>query len=146
MPPQEDREGRGPSPGPARRASSAPAAPAGRQPSFQQPALFATFRDVDGAQRAAEALKAAGYRDVQIDRLEPVREERGDLTDQPMPKTLTGAMDRDRRALAAMDPTVSGLADDELVGAMPYLMVVPLADGQSRQRAAAIVRRHGGRV
>ena len=145
MPPQDDREGRGPQ-APSRWGSTPPAGTERRPPSFQQPAVFATFRDADGAQRAAEALKAAGFRDVQIDRLEPVREERGDLADQPVPETLTGTMDRDRRVLAAMGPTVSGLADDELVGAMPYLLVVPLAAGQSRQRAADIVRRHGGRV
>ncbi|EKP95867.1 hypothetical protein [Thermaerobacter subterraneus] len=117
-----------------------------REPHFQQPAVLASFRDPDGAQRAAEALKAAGYRHVQIDRLQPVREERGNQWDQPVPDTLTGAMDRDRRALAAMSPTVSGWSDDELVGDMPYLLTVPLEPGQSRDQAAAIVRQHGGRV
>ncbi|QIA27167.1 hypothetical protein DYI95_006210 [Thermaerobacter sp. PB12/4term] len=117
-----------------------------REPHFQQAAVLASFRDPDGAQRAAEALKAAGYRNVQIDRLQPVREERGNQWDQPVPDTLTGAMDRDRRALAAMSPTVSGWSDDELVGDMPYLLTVPLEPGQSRDEAAAIVRQHGGRV
>ena len=116
------------------------------EPHFEQPAVLASFRDADSAQRAAEDLKAAGYHGVQIDRLEPVREERGDQWDQPVPDTLTGAMNRDRRALAAMSPAVSGLSDDELVGDMPYLLTVPLDRGQSRDRAAAIIRRHGGRV
>lgn len=116
------------------------------EPHFRQPAVLASFRDADSAQRAAAALQAAGYHDVQVDRLEPVREERGDQRDQPVPDTLTGAMNRDRRALAAMSPTVSGLSDDELAGDMPYLLTVPLASGQTRDRAEAIVRQHGGRV
>lgn len=117
-----------------------------RQRSFQQPAVLASFRDPDAAQRAAEELKAAGFADVQVDRLESVPVERGDLTDQPVPETLTGAKGRDRRALAAMNPTVSGLSDDELAGDMPYLVTVPLAQDDDRDRAAAILRRHGGRV
>lgn len=135
--------------GAARRPETAPIPRPGalrREPHFQQPAVLASFRDPDSAQRAAEALKAAGYHQVQIDRLQPVREERGDQWDQPVPDTLTGAMNRDQRALAAMSPTVSGLSDDEMVGDTPYLLIVPLKPGQSRDRAAAIVREHGGRV
>ena len=116
------------------------------EPHFQQPAVLASFRDPDAAQRAAEALRAAGFRDIQVDRLEFVPVERGDQTDQPVPETLTGALGRDRRALAAMSPAVSGLADDELVGDMPYLVTVPLAPGDRREQAASILRRHGGRV
>lgn len=131
------------------RATAEPVRPAGSITpgrTFQQPALLASFRDPDAAQRAAVALRRAGFQHVQVDRLEAVPVDRGELSQQPVPATLTGTLDRDRRVLAAMDPTVSGQSGDELVGDIPYLVTVVLESNGDRDKAASIVRDHGGRL
>lgn len=116
---------------------------------FQVPAVTASFAQADQARRAAEALAAAGFRHVQVDRLRAHPARRGELTDQPFPQSLTGHPrkdEADRRVLAAADPAVSGWSAPGLVGGNAYLLTVVVDSREARERALEIIARHGGQV
>lgn len=117
------------------------------EPHFQQPAVTAPFADDGAARRAAEALREAGFDEVQVDRVSPYPVERGDVDDQPFPLSLTGQAGDDRRVLSAADPAISGLAAAEPAADEPYLLTVVLPDRPgAREEALRILRDHGARV
>lgn len=116
---------------------------------FRVPAVTASFKLADEAQRAAEALERAGFRHVQVDRLHARPARRGDLDAQPFPTSLTGHPGKDeadQRVLAAADPSISGWSAPGLVGGNAYLLTVVVDDPERRERALEIIRRHGGQV
>lgn len=115
-----------------------------RMPHFQVPAVTASFKTADEAQRAAEALQHAGFRHVQVDRLHPVPARRGSLASAPFPRSLTGQ--GDQRVLAAADPAISGLSAPGLVGGNAYLVTVVLEQEGQREEALRLLARFGGQV
>lgn len=120
-----------------------------RMPHFQVPAVTASFRTADEAQRAAEALQRAGIRHVQVDRLHPVPARRGSLASAPFPCSLTGHPTKDegdQRVLAAADPAISGLSAPGLVGGNAYLVTVVLEQEGQREEALRLLARFGGQV
>lgn len=117
------------------------------EPHFQQPAVTAPFTNPNAAERAAQALRRAGFDTVQVDRVSPYPAERGDLGDQPFPQSLTGQAQEDQRLLSAMDPAISGLSTDEPVGDAAYVLTVVLPDREgARAEALRILREQGARV
>lgn len=120
-----------------------------REPQFRVPAVTASFKLADEAQRAAEELRRAGFHRVQVDRVHPVPAARGELMSQPFPVSLTGHPSKDeadRRVTAAADPAVSGLSAPGAVGGNAYLLTVVLDGPEQRPRALEIIARHGGQV
>ena len=118
------------------------------EPHFRMPAVTAPFQSPDQAQQAAAALAKVGFRDVQVDRVKRYPAERGELSGQPFPQSLTDQPSLDQRFFSAVDDAVSGLSADELLGESPYLLTVVLPEGDpgARERVLSIVREHGGRV
>lgn len=111
---------------------------------FFSRSILATFPDRIGAQSAAEELKRAGY-ETQVDEVNYRPAEHGTVLDQAFPSTLTGAPDRDRRVLAAADPSISGnaLGGGSPIGGHHYLLTVVVEDG-AFDHPLEIVRKHGG--
>lgn len=117
------------------------------EPHFQQPAVTAPFTNPNAAERAAQALREAGFEDVQVDRVSPYPVEQGEMDDQPFPQTLTGQSKADQRFFSAVDPAISGLSTDEPVGDAAYLLTVVLPDRDgAREQALQILREQGARV
>lgn len=114
---------------------------------FSAHSILATFPDADGARAAADELRSAGYRDVQVDEVGWVESDTGRLQDQPWPHTLTGHKAPDRRVAAMADPSASGLSlgGTEPIGGHRYLLTVALDEPRFKE-AVAIIRKHNGNV
>lgn len=116
---------------------------------FRAPAVTASFKTADEAQRAAAALSEAGFRHIQVDRLHPEPSARGTLASAPFPASLTGHPSKDeadRRVLAAADTAISGWSAPGLVGGNAYLLTVVVEGDERRSQALEIIARHGGQV
>ena len=115
---------------------------------FQVPAITAPFQRADQAEAAARALREAGFKASQVDRLEPVPAGRENITAQPWPQSLTDQGTDLQRFIASADESISGLSADELLGEAPYLLTVVLDDPapEARERALAILRQHGALI
>ncbi|HEX6990110.1 MAG TPA: hypothetical protein VF282_11650 [Bacillota bacterium] len=117
------------------------------EPHFRQPAVTAPFTNPNAAERAARALRRAGFEDVQVDRVSPYPSARGEMTDQAFPQSLTGQERVDQRFFSAVDPSVSGLSTDEPVGEEAYVLTVVLPDRDgAREEAVRILRDQGARL
>lgn len=116
------------------------------EPHFQVPSITAPFQSADAAQRAAEALRQAGFKHVDVDRSKGRPADRGSVTEQPFPESLIGRSS-DGHWLNTMDDAVSGFSADELLGADPYLLTVVLDDrNDARTEALRILQQHGANV
>ncbi len=119
----------------------------GKRREFTAQSILATFPDAGSARAAMRALKEAGYDAVQLDEVSWRPAAAGRQKDQPWPVTITGQADRDKRGLAAQDPSVGGsaLGGEELVGGHHYMLTVATPD-ENFDRALRIIRDHGGNV
>lgn len=114
---------------------------------FLSRSILATWDDREPAQRCANALREEGY-EVQVDDVTWREDHLGDVTDRPLPETLTGqTTDGSTRDLAAMDPAVSGWVEggNGGVGGNNVLITV-VTEGKDQAKALEIIRRHGGNV
>lgn len=122
--------------------------------------LLAYFPSSRSAQRAVAALRAAGFTEVQLDRVSrhgTVSDEEYDIAPGGLGVSLaalvtySGDLDRvddpSARVLLGADPAASGMAahDYGLAGGRAFLVTV-VAPAEDIPKAAAIVRDHGGTV
>lgn len=109
--------------------------------------ILATFPDAGTAREAADALRDAGFADVQVDEVSWRPAERGSLQEQPWPTSITEQPDRDTRGLVAQEPSVGGSTKGgtDLIGGYHYLLTVVTREG-SLDRALKIIRARGGNV
>lgn len=123
--------------------------------------ILATFPSTTQARKAVEALKEAGYRHVQIDRVSeypsPPSQPANPEFNNPVAGLATSntglslyssdhLMDDDARPLVAADPAVSGMAGThEIVGGRNVLVTVVCPEGKVDE-AVRIIKERGGWV
>ncbi|MDN5294067.1 MAG: hypothetical protein PWQ91_160 [Eubacteriales bacterium] len=123
-------------------------------------AIMAYFASEGRAEKAAAALRTAGFEEVQVEHISRYGESRDREMNNPVAgraEALTGltvygeGMDRfednDVRALMAADPGNSGMAAHNygLAGNKPYLLAL-LVREEEAEKAVRIIREHGGMV
>lgn len=117
-----------------------------------QRSVIGSFVESSQAERAAEALRRAGFESVQVDRISVYP---GDTPDRPI-QPLTGRIESlstltmgtapgDTGAALAAHPAASGLAGGPSARLAPYVVTAVVPDSRSDE-AARILRRHGGIV
>jgi len=107
--------------------------------------LIASFPTSSSAREAAAHLQRIGLEEVQVDRISRFAEGNPSMLDQGPPRTLTGVPDRDRRVLAAEDPSFGGTATFEAAGGRAFVLTV-LAPPERADEAAGVISQHGGTV
>lgn len=118
--------------------------------------ILAGFKSLDAAERAAQALKQAGFQTIQVDGVgqypgEGVEKVMNPITGEiPSLGNLTLDADfpngRDASVLAAADPSASGMSDggqDAIGSSILLTCVVPENQGD---QATQLIRSFGGEV
>lgn len=112
-------------------------------PYFKVPSVTAFFNDEKTAEEVAAQLREAGFSDVQVDYVQRFPADRGNVTDQPFPGSLTGQTGELDAALASADPAISGMAGTGgLETGSPYMVIAVLEDDRRRQEALNIIEEH----
>lgn len=122
--------------------------------------ILAYFPSSTKAQSAMEELKAAGIKEVQLDRVSRYGVNTDKEINNPIAgqaETITGLTlysadtdrfnDNDARVLMAADPSVSGMAGKGygLAGGKAFLVTV-VTSSEKVDQAVAILKSHGGMV
>jgi len=123
-------------------------------------AILASFASSNDAERATRALRQAGFRTVQLDRISRYTPRSDAEFNNPLAgraRTQTGLSlasadlarmgERDDRTLLGADPAVSGygLLNYGVAGGEAFLVTV-VAPEAGIERALEILRQHGGRA
>lgn len=125
-----------------------------------QRAILASFPSSNGAERAARALRQAGFSEVQLDRISRYTARSDAEFNNPLAgraRTQTGLSlasadlaregERDDRTLLGADPAVSGygLRNYGTAGGEAFLVTVVASEAEV-ERALQILRQHGGQA
>ncbi|HUW65894.1 MAG TPA: hypothetical protein VMW83_14615 [Spirochaetia bacterium] len=123
-----------------------------------QRSILSYFASSTLAEKAQQALKAAGFDETQVDRVSRYGVTNDAHYSNPLNRatTITGPtlfsgdqeeMDADTRVLLAADPSVSGYGDAGygMAGGKAFLLTVVTGEGQVDQ-AVGIIKQHGGQV
>lgn len=118
--------------------------------------ILASFEDGGEAEKAVAELKESGYSQSRMDRvggfpgagnpdddMRPGIGERSQVT--AMMAGNTTLLNEDARVMMAAMPEVSGMAGTPTQIVPPFLVTV-VTDEAGLQRAAEVIKRHGGRV
>ena len=117
--------------------------------------ILASFQSGPAAEQVTEALKQAGFGEVQMDRIgkfgvDPDTDKQrpgiaGNETSMAAAVLDPAALDDDSRVLMAAFPEASGLSGSFTMDHYPFLVTVVTSEEQA-QEAEAIIKQHGGRV
>lgn len=117
--------------------------------------ILASFAFQGNAEEASQALHAAGYNTVQLDRVgrfgvRPEADERrpaiaGSESSNARAVLNPGRMDNNTAILLGASTEVSGMSAPDTADNMPYLVTVVTSE-EKVDRAVAIIQEHGGRV
>ncbi|HYF79562.1 MAG TPA: hypothetical protein VD973_20845 [Symbiobacteriaceae bacterium] len=117
--------------------------------------LFASFQSGPQAEAALGALKAAGYTEIQMDRigqwgykpdvLEQRPAYRGDESSLVQAVLGPEPLDDESRVLLGATTDASGMSAPDKTDDMPFLVTLVTSNSQVA-RAVQIIEEHGGRV